>query len=340
MKEITSVTDAIDLFFEIKQLIVDESDSFVQYLDPKNYITGLWFRGESDFGSSGLTPSVFRQNNGILRESDINNYLPAINSELRSLDNAFDRLCTMQHYDIPTRLLDWSESILTALYFAVSGVSQEIIRDENGKEIKRIDRDGKLFCLNAKKLNDLTSLRQPMRNIHMPNDFGTLFRTFMVNSNFEEEWNYRAEHLEKQRNFNWKDPKLNTKYAKHINIDIEHLRQNKLSPSDKIKLFCSPLAIMPNRIHNRLIFQSGMFTLHGGKIYSKEEKYEHPIPEPITLFHLRNSFGENGESFLKEYVIPNKYKYHIKEQLMNLGIHQGSLFPELDKQNEFCLILK
>jgi len=38
----------------------------------------------------------------------------------RSLDNDWDALFFMQHYSVPTRLLDWTENPFIAFYFAVS----------------------------------------------------------------------------------------------------------------------------------------------------------------------------------------------------------------------------
>ena len=38
----------------------------------------------------------------------------------RSLADSWEWLFFMQHYGVPTRLLDWSESPLMALFFAVT----------------------------------------------------------------------------------------------------------------------------------------------------------------------------------------------------------------------------
>lgn len=54
------------------------------------------------------------------------------------MDDRSSWLTLMQHYGLPTRLLDWSESPLVALYFALS--SQE-------------DKDAAVWALNPMKLN-------------------------------------------------------------------------------------------------------------------------------------------------------------------------------------------
>jgi len=94
----------------------------------------LWFRGHSK-GSYVLAPSLFRNIVG-LSEQQIRQREERLNRRFRdrsmpyghqgrtdSLDvspiQSWWRLFAMQHYGIPTRLLDWSENAFTALCFAV-----------------------------------------------------------------------------------------------------------------------------------------------------------------------------------------------------------------------------
>lgn len=86
-------------------------------------ITGeksLWFRGHSDF-TWKLSPGLYRRPMGAHHERELVRDF-AIHAP-RFLDhtpsNGLAWLAVMQHYGMPTRLLDWTESYLIALWFAV-----------------------------------------------------------------------------------------------------------------------------------------------------------------------------------------------------------------------------
>jgi FRG domain len=66
-----------------------------------------------------LSPTVLRKPDIAKREGYLSvEFRRRAKSTLKQIDSNFEWLCAMQHYGIPTRLLDWSESLATAMYFA------------------------------------------------------------------------------------------------------------------------------------------------------------------------------------------------------------------------------
>jgi hypothetical protein len=81
------------------------------------------------FHNSGHYPLPDRQeeeNELLFRfQQQVHNYV----RHLPSTDDRASWLALMQHYGVPTRLLDWTQSPYVALYFAVEEKPQEIARD-------------------------------------------------------------------------------------------------------------------------------------------------------------------------------------------------------------------
>ncbi|WP_321508155.1 FRG domain-containing protein [uncultured Methanoregula sp.] len=101
----------------------------------------VWFRGHADKAWS--LESSFDRLHGTKNERDlINNFKKhaTLILEKNINPNGFEWLFLMQHYGVPTRLLDWTESPLFGLYFVVS--------DPNFH-----DKDGILWALLPTKLN-------------------------------------------------------------------------------------------------------------------------------------------------------------------------------------------
>ena len=104
--------------------------------------TDYYYRGQPD-EIYKLVPGIYRNNNLINNEhiivKDIESAVP---SEFSSCRCTFDKLVKMQHYELPTRLLDITANPLVALFFACF--------DERTK-----DRDGALYKFVIKSDTDI-----------------------------------------------------------------------------------------------------------------------------------------------------------------------------------------
>lgn len=319
--EITSVESAIAAVKAIQRSckergFTNDKSNFLHMGNPKTFPFGFWFRGEPFTASTRLTPGIFRKKKGLChRETGIVNHLESRNSELRNCTNIFEKLSLMQHFSIPTRLLDWSESFLVSLFFAVSSDTEE---------------DASLYVLNARSLNFETGLRSGHDNLHMANSYGVKFRCEMINSRTYPEWVKRID--SKYSEFDWKE--IKDSYNEEARDVLVPDTEDPESPHnlEVIKQFCSPVAVMPNWLNSRMAPQNSVFTIHGGKfynddVYDEDVPVELRIPAPITFDEIPNS-----KKVVKQFIIPGDSKETIREEMYMMGIHDGLLFPELDKQ--------
>lgn len=93
-----------------------------------------------------LVPSIYVKHKGSLAKyerSMIDDFTSLSSNKYKYSTNRYiEEMLMAQHYDLPTRLQDWSESALTALYFAVHVENEE----------KRTE-DSILWALDPVKLN-------------------------------------------------------------------------------------------------------------------------------------------------------------------------------------------
>lgn len=314
-KEITSVADALTIAAtDSHQKNWDWSDPDVRpkYKPP----FGIWYRGQ---GCPNIpVPSVYRyhERNGV-RER-INESSLYLHFRLRSPDyrknhfTPFEWLCLMQHYGAPTRLLDWSESVLVALYFAVEN------KEDHGK-------DGDLYVLNAASLNYHSDVPiEPRRAmVHMPERYNVVVRALMA-------CHSSIGHV-------LRSPELRGVHAtdsptRQLSDKLARLGSND-DLDDEVRAYFKqlsrPIAVFPYRTHPRLLLQQGMFTIHGGHTNEKRTASADLALAPEQF----NDFAETP--FLRRYRVVSEHKQEIRDQLISAGIHKSSLFPELDQQSEY-----
>ena len=118
----------------------------------------VWFRGQAKSAYT-LVPSLLRHVNGVAQEKKLfdeyERHAAHIQGERK---NDWDMLNDMQHYGIPTRLLDWTDVLGIAIAFALYDGEDD-------------DLDSAIYLLDPLALNDLSGLREIQRPANAA-DFG------------------------------------------------------------------------------------------------------------------------------------------------------------------------
>lgn len=116
----------------------------------------IWFRGHSD-ATWKLLPGLMRSTSDTSETTLLNRFRQsaAMLAEWRPA-TSFDWTFLMQHYGVPTRLLDWSESPLVSMYFAV-----EDWADKAGT-------DAALWCLWPTALNKNANIVDKVEGQYIP----------------------------------------------------------------------------------------------------------------------------------------------------------------------------
>jgi hypothetical protein len=112
----------------------------------------LWYRGHpnSDFF---LLASLLRYKNGLEKEEHLFNSFKKFSDRiLKRRDSEWETLFEMQHYGVPTRLLDWSETFGVALFFAATY-----------NQSHHPDKDAAVYLLDPLALNRLSGQSQIFR---------------------------------------------------------------------------------------------------------------------------------------------------------------------------------
>jgi hypothetical protein len=109
----------------------------------------LWYRGHpnSDFY---LIASLLRYKNGLDKEKYLFTTFKKFSDRiLQRRESEWETLFEMQHFGIPTRLLDWSETFGVALFFATTY-----------NQSHHPDKDAAIYLLNPIELNRLSGIGQ------------------------------------------------------------------------------------------------------------------------------------------------------------------------------------
>lgn len=284
-------------------------------VDGRGLLPRFFYRGQSnDFKSSNNVASIFRQKelSGYTHEySFTNEYMRRYANDFNNLENNFSRLSYMQHFGLPTRLLDVTTNALVALYFACQSHL-----DSEGHET-----DGIVTMFFSNKTQNIDDLLKEDENHLYQSWYMDLVKQF-------PEGYYEQLSEENQKVYD----SLNDFY-KEINQSYEmqclyhDIKRDTGYFADLInfRTLLHPFFVEPSINNERLRAQSGFFLFepYDGTSCSLENIHD-DIDNKVSLY--------NGHNEPIRLVIPGEKKQQILNELnQSLEINQATLFP--DKEN-------
>lgn len=279
----------------------------------------LWFRGHAK-SERLLIPTLYRiknKKNKAYQKSSLRvvaeNYTSAFRlksfsaPEIESDGNQsyICSLVSMQHYEIETNLLDWSEQILSSLYFAI----KDYIKNPNKKE--KPEADARIYILNPIHMNEV--MREQYKIPIDTNHYGIPFM-------LEDEKKYKN-----YLPFMLEDKK---KYKSYFPFSL----WSRKSKENENRYY--PFAIYTPYVNKRIKLQNGCFVIFGLDNTNAEGDYTQFDLEKIQSQYKQDMEEkkklENYWPFLGHIDISKDYIQKVADEIRIMGITEDHIYPELE----------
>ena len=344
--EIKTVSNYIE---EIEKLISNKEHNY-------------YFRGQDDAFSNTL-PAIFRSRKLLDNEDNMfNDFLMTDPQLFEKCRTNFERMALMEHYHLPTRLLDVSTNPLIALFFAVKGGQGNgevyVYKDQPNRDklAKMLSHQGwpnliaeynnkigltyhNYFKKNAfsNEMQLESSLaRQSMAD--KSSFFQTISRFYKLDNDYiashHKLWsNSYFSYFDDDESSHFVDFKRDLETVPFLRLFEEAKRDipsfaNKLNPLELIV----PKIVTTKRMSRRMENQQGLFLfvpfIGDEYDFSVEIDYsevEHRAQLAIDVLSLYNPDNPNEK---EKYIIPVQYKQSILDELAKLGIDYSFIYPE------------
>lgn len=288
-------TDVINNFAEFLEAIEKINNS-------KSEGLSFFYRGNNVSGYSLLKPSIFRddKNEDVYKEPElIRDVLAYSPEEFKEEKTTFEILAKMQHFGMPTRLLDITSNPLVALYFACE--------KEEGK-------DGEVFVLSVRSsgifayYDAIVSLFSNIAMLPRQEKAELDIISLLSNPPFNRDKKDESSTKETQ-GFG------ESAIAKELLflVNREHPGFSGFYDADNLgKEVHNAIFVRPKMNNKRIIAQAGAFLLYGSR--------------SITV---KSKNSEQNPLWSADYIIKKEAKPAILETLKHLGIDRISLFPDI-----------
>ncbi|CAI2523811.1 FRG domain-containing protein [Serratia marcescens] len=250
-----------------------------------------YFRGHSDYRYE-LVPGIYRKEKRWINHEHklFREIMLKCPNDFKGNQTTFQNLVKMQHYALPTRLLDITSNALMALYFACVGQKE-----------RSVDGEVVIFKVNDTEVKYFDDYEVSLLSNLSKQDY--VFRIVTDFTTGKDKYTFP---------FSMKGIDINIKRL----IDAVQRDGCYIDDSIRDKDLNKVVCVKPEMDNPRIIRQDGAFLLFG---MDKAKKMPPVFPESYLYDHPDGKI-----------IINYRYKNNIVSELESLGISSSGVYPEIE----------
>lgn len=325
----------IELYIRSLKEALEVSNIIVSHQD-----NDFLFRGQAN-REWKIESSLFRKEFDRNKESLLYSEIRHLNHE-RFMSKDFIQLaCDMQHYGIPTRLVDWTGNIFNAIYFACVSGREELSKDGlvfvmNCPEI--LDEDSETYTdiksfleyRYGKKINMDEGLFKILSKIYDTKKKYKFIKTRFSNERIKRQNGYFSVCFEASNNeaISFLRYKLKD-YLKRNNSNVPDHSLDRIVERISIPLDESIMETVCNLVesYNDMTLSDNQIDLEGFK--EAMVRFRDIIP----FEHVMNDIQKHDQHI--KIIIPSAYKKVITNELDKVGINSSTVYPDLEGMTKY-----